>query len=530
MFTTIELKTEQRQELRLITAEVQQAVADSGVQEGICLIYCTHTTAGVTANSYLDPATAADLQAEIDRLEPTRVDFVHIFDTPSDAAGHIKASLIGNHLALIIHEGQVVLGESQGLFFWEYDGPPLSPLASEDTSGLMAASFSARRRFQLFFALEYAGVAVFLPYLALYLHQVGLSGAQVGLLLGLLPLVGFLVQPLWGLLGDIYNLRRTALTIGCLGVALGAAAFGMTAEFYLLILIITFMAIMRGPIAPIGTALALEHLEGENRRDEFGSLRLWGSISFVIVSIITGAFIIEQSLGAIVWIFSAIMILLAFLSLFLPDAPVSQKAGWRDGAMLLKREPILAAFLLGILFTGMTFGIANQYLVVYLEDINATGWTIGLALAISAIPEVPLMAAVPRMMARWGLATVLIGGVAALPLRWLLYTIITNPILVLPTQVLHGIGMTALLVVAVIFVDRLLSSHWRATGQALYAAALFGIGPGIGLFSAGLLYERGGIVPVWIFATLVGLAGLAVVAWAVRAPVRQRVSAERSQP
>ena len=123
MFTSIDLKTEQRQELRLITAEVQQAVADSGVQEGICLIYCTHTTAGVTANSYLDPATAADLQAEIDRLVPPREDFVHIFDPPSDAAGHIKASLIGNHLALIIHEGQVVLGESQGLFFWEYDGP-----------------------------------------------------------------------------------------------------------------------------------------------------------------------------------------------------------------------------------------------------------------------------------------------------------------------------------------------------------------------------------------------------------------------
>ena len=123
MLTTIDIRTEQRQELRLITSAVQEVIADSGVQEGICLIYCTHTTAGVTANSYLDPDTAVDLQAEIDRLVPTRVDFTHIFDTPSDAAGHIKASLIGNQLLVIIHEGQVVLGESQGLFFWEYDGP-----------------------------------------------------------------------------------------------------------------------------------------------------------------------------------------------------------------------------------------------------------------------------------------------------------------------------------------------------------------------------------------------------------------------
>jgi PPP family 3-phenylpropionic acid transporter len=203
--------------------------------------------------------------------------------------------------------------------------------------------------------------------------------------------------------------------------------------------------------------------------------------------------------------------------------------GWQEGITLLKHEPILAAFLLGALITGMTLGIVNQYLAVYLEDINATGWIIGLALAISALPEVPLMAVVPRMLARWGLAIVLIGGIAVLPVRWLLYTVITNPILVLPIQVLHGVGMTALLVVGVIFVDRLLSRNWRATGQALYAAALYGIGPGIGLFSAGVLYERGGIVPVWSFAALMGLAGLAIVTWSVRAPAHQPVASERNQ-
>jgi secondary thiamine-phosphate synthase enzyme len=123
MFITLTVKTERRQELQLITEAVQTAITKAGVTEGICLIYCPHTTAGITANSYLDAATLADLQAEIDRLVPTRVDFQHIFDTPSDAAGHIKASLIGNQLTAIIHQGRLALGDSQGLFFWEYDGP-----------------------------------------------------------------------------------------------------------------------------------------------------------------------------------------------------------------------------------------------------------------------------------------------------------------------------------------------------------------------------------------------------------------------
>jgi hypothetical protein len=66
--------------------EVRQAVKDSGVQSGLCLVFCPHTTAGLALNSYLDPATAKDIRHELDRLVPTRVDFAHIVMAPSDAA------------------------------------------------------------------------------------------------------------------------------------------------------------------------------------------------------------------------------------------------------------------------------------------------------------------------------------------------------------------------------------------------------------------------------------------------------------
>ncbi len=123
MFIEIPIETKERQALTLITDQVQQAITENGVQAGLCVLFSQHTTAGLTINSYLDPATAKDLQAEIDRLVPTRIDFIHIVDTPSDAAGHIKASLVGNQLTLIIKDGKAILGGSQGIFFWEYDGP-----------------------------------------------------------------------------------------------------------------------------------------------------------------------------------------------------------------------------------------------------------------------------------------------------------------------------------------------------------------------------------------------------------------------
>ncbi len=123
MFTTLSVQTNARQELCLITEPVQQAIAASGVGEGVCVLFCPHTTAALTINSYLDKDTAVDMQDEIDRLVPTRTNFKHIFDTPGDAAGHIKSSLTGIQLTLIVHEGKAVIGESQGIFFWEFDGP-----------------------------------------------------------------------------------------------------------------------------------------------------------------------------------------------------------------------------------------------------------------------------------------------------------------------------------------------------------------------------------------------------------------------
>ena len=86
-------------------------------------MFVPHTTAGLTINSYIDPATIQDISNEIRRLVPTRVDFEHIYDTPADAAGHIKSTLVGASLALIVTGGQLLLGGSQGLLFCEFDGP-----------------------------------------------------------------------------------------------------------------------------------------------------------------------------------------------------------------------------------------------------------------------------------------------------------------------------------------------------------------------------------------------------------------------
>lgn len=123
MHELVTIETPAGDSMNLITEPVREVVRASGVKDGICFLIVPHTTAAITVNSYLDPNTARDIVNDVRRIVPTRTDFLHIFDTPADAAGHIKASLIGNHEVVLIEDGDLLLGDSQGVFLYDFDGP-----------------------------------------------------------------------------------------------------------------------------------------------------------------------------------------------------------------------------------------------------------------------------------------------------------------------------------------------------------------------------------------------------------------------
>lgn len=116
----ISLSTRQREVLVDITSSVQDALRQTGISSGICVLYCPHTTAAITINEGADPSVAHDMVMGLRRLIPGNWDFTHM-EGNSDA--HIKASLIGPSETVIIEDGRPVLGTWQKIFFCEFDGP-----------------------------------------------------------------------------------------------------------------------------------------------------------------------------------------------------------------------------------------------------------------------------------------------------------------------------------------------------------------------------------------------------------------------
>jgi secondary thiamine-phosphate synthase enzyme len=116
----IEVSTRGRQAFHDITKEVQALVNRSGVQDGLCFIFCRHTTAGLTLNENWDPTVQHDIGVGLDAISPQRPEYRH---SEGNSPAHLKSSLVGAAQFVPVADGRLVLGTWQGVYLAEFDGP-----------------------------------------------------------------------------------------------------------------------------------------------------------------------------------------------------------------------------------------------------------------------------------------------------------------------------------------------------------------------------------------------------------------------
>ena len=120
MLKTISVNTHNRTEMLDITTKIQQVVQESNQKEGLCFIFVPHTTAAITINENADPSVLEDILQELEKIIPFKDNYRPL---EGNSAAHIKSSLVGSSISVIIENGQLKLGTWQGICFCEFDGP-----------------------------------------------------------------------------------------------------------------------------------------------------------------------------------------------------------------------------------------------------------------------------------------------------------------------------------------------------------------------------------------------------------------------
>ena len=116
----LSVKSQKRTQLIDITLDINNLIKNSGIDQGLCMIFVPHTTAAVTINESADPSVKSDILMVLNQIIPWEADYRHL---EGNSPAHIKSTLVGSSELIAVENGRLVLGTWQGIFFCEFDGP-----------------------------------------------------------------------------------------------------------------------------------------------------------------------------------------------------------------------------------------------------------------------------------------------------------------------------------------------------------------------------------------------------------------------
>ncbi len=357
-----------------------------------------------------------------------------------------------------------------------------------------------------FYFCFYAASSCLIPFLALYYRQSGLSGAQIGLLAGISPIITWLAAPLWGALADSTRQHRAVLTVTISGTMCMVALLSWANGLLWLLPVVVGYAFFSSPIMPLVDNSVLELL-GE-RRALYGRQRVWGAIGWGVAAAVAGALVDRFGLGVSFYAFLFFFGIALLVSIRLKVSGGAIGLPFWQGMRALARNRPLAIFLVSVLFASMGSGIVHNYVFLYLSDLGASETLMGLSLTVATLSEMPVFFFSALLLRKFGARGLLLLSLVAYVVRMFAYTLLPPVWLVLPISLLHGLTFSALWVAGVSYANDVAPKGMGATAQGLFTGMTMGLGAAGGALLGGTLYDTLGPTMMFRAAALCVLVGL----------------------
>ncbi|MEO8145917.1 MAG: MFS transporter [Betaproteobacteria bacterium] len=375
-------------------------------------------------------------------------------------------------------------------------------------------------RLAAYYFAFFAHAGAYVSYFALFLAGRGLAAHEIAFALAMPQAARIVAPALWGWLADALGGRypgaRRAIVVFS-GFAMlagfGAIYFQHTAgAIALSLLLISLFSAGAGPLVEAITFSVLKGGIGQ-----YGPIRLWGSVGFILAVLGTGAWLDYHGTSALIAIAILLSAVVCAVSFALPDGPVLklEHGGEAFGAVL--RRPAVLAFFGACFLMTAAHGTMYVFYSIYLEQAGYSKTVTGVLLTLGVLAEILLFLRLPQLLRRFSLRTVLLASFACAVARfpaigwgvdmlWLLAV----------AQLLHAATFGAFHSACVAAVHRLFPGPLASRGQALYSSIAYGLGGATGSLVAGAAWEPLGASASFAISALFALLGAALVAWKVR--------------
>lgn len=362
-------------------------------------------------------------------------------------------------------------------------------------------------RLSAWYFFYFAFIGAFSPYFTLYLQSLGLAAAAIGTLMSLMSAMRLVAPNLWGWLADRTGRKAVVVRLSALFSAAGFAAFFHAGDFWPLFVAMALVSFFWSASLPLVEALTLRHLEG--RAEQYGRIRLWGSVGFIVAVLGTGAWLDRMEIASLLWVNLGLLAGIVACAWLLADAPTVPQGGAAPELRAGLLRPEVVALLAACFFMSAAHGPFYVFYSIHLVDHGYGKTAVGALWSLGVVAEIAVFVAMPRLMRRWSVRAILRASLALAVVRFLAIGWGADQAwLLVVAQVMHGATFGAYHAAAVAALHRWFPERQMARAQAVYGSISFGAGGMVGNLVSGAAWDGVGPGMTFTLGAALALVGL----------------------
>ncbi|MDM5221437.1 MFS transporter [Peribacillus sp. NJ11] len=364
----------------------------------------------------------------------------------------------------------------------------------------------ALRLLKSFNFLYFGLLAIFIPFLPVYLADQGLRPAQIGFIIGTGGFVTLITQPLWGMISDkTRTIRKVLLLLIFFSSVIGYFLYD-SSSYIQLILFAMLLYFFLMPIDPLTESL--NFTIAEKSGISYGSIRTYGALGYAVISLITGYVMSYFGANSLAFLFAGIGLISFIVSWMMPDAPVSGKPVTLSSLKHFFSNKETLLFLLLVFICAVPARMNDTFLGVYIRELGGSAKLVGLTWFLAAGSEIVVFA-LSFWWLRKGKEIIIISFAAAFFfIRYFVSAWITDPQLLAYLQVMQLLTFPIFYSAAIQYLYRIVPVEWRATGQTVLALLFFGVSGIIASYIGGAIYGAFGGKTLYLFISSISFIGM----------------------
>jgi len=366
-------------------------------------------------------------------------------------------------------------------------------------------------RLSSFYFFYFASLGALVPYWGLYLKSTGFNAHDIGIFMAVIMGTKIISPNIWGWIADHLGRRMLIVRVGCLLAVVTFAGVFVSSNYWWLLMVMVAFSFFWNAALPQFEATTFNYLGNYTHR--YSSIRLWGSIGFIITVTGIGSVLDLKGAGILPFVLVALFAGIWITSLLVREQNARHLPLEHISLSKLLKTPQVMALLVVCFLMQMSHGPYYTFYTIYLEEHEYPSWLIGQLWSLGVVAEVVLFLLMPVLVPRIGLRKLLMLSLLLAALRWLMIGFYVDTLwLLIVAQTLHAASFGIYHASAIELIHRYFTGSHQGKGQALYSSLSFGAGGAMGSLYSGLMWDSAGATMAFVIASVVALLAL-IISW-----------------